>query len=441
VSFPRYPKYKDSGVEWLGEVPEHWVTQPLCSIADECSESNVGLAGANLLSLSYGEIVRKDATANDGLLPESFETYQIVRLGDIVLRLTDLQNDQRSLRSALVSETGIITSAYLAIRPRNIGSEYIAYLLRAYDRTKVFYSMGGGLRQSMKFADLKRLPMLLPPKWEQDQIVAFLKSETAKLDALIAEQRRLVALLHDKRQATISDAVAGGMNPDSPTVPLHGKGLTRIPAHWEVRTLSSVTEKITNGYVGPTRDILVDDGIRYLQSLHIKQNQIRFDVPYYVTAEWSARHSKSILETGDVLVVQTGDIGQSAVVTPDFTGCNCHALIVITPRVESLLGEWLAWYFTSAFGMYALLSVQTGALHPHLNCGKVKALVVPVPPLKEQREISTAIYRQVREVDTLAQEAECAVVLLEERRTALISAAVTGKIDVRNYATDAAEAA
>src|SRR5690606_21676902 len=111
----------------------------------------------NLLSLSYGRIVRRDINSNEGLLPESFETYQIVDRNDIVFRMTDLQNDQRSLRSALVRERGIITSAYIAVRPKGINPSFLGYLIRAYDVQKVFYAMGGGLRQSLKFEELRRL--------------------------------------------------------------------------------------------------------------------------------------------------------------------------------------------------------------------------------------------------------------------------------------------
>jgi type I restriction enzyme S subunit len=237
MSFPRYPKYKDSGVDWLGQVPEYWELRPLCGAATERYEPNEGMLEDNLLSLSYGRIVQKDITANDGLLPESFETYQIVHPGDIVFRLTDLQNDKRSLRSALVEEKGIITSAYLAVVPRGPDSRYLSYLFRAYDVTKVFYSMGGGLRQSMKFADMKRLPTLLPPPPEQSRIAEFLGRQTAKIDALVAEQERLLTLLKEKRQAVISKAVTKGLNPQAALKPSGIEWLGDVPAHWKIAPL------------------------------------------------------------------------------------------------------------------------------------------------------------------------------------------------------------
>jgi type I restriction enzyme S subunit len=217
--------------------------------------------------------------------------------------------------------------------------------------------------------------------------------------------------------------------------------LGQVPAHWETRKLSSITNKITNGYVGPTRDILVNDGVPYLQSLHIKNNIIRFGGDYFVTPEWSAGHAKSILQEGDVLIVQTGDVGQCAVVTADFIGANCHALIVVSPRKHLLSGEWLAWVFNSVYGRDTLLSIQTGALHPHLNCGDVKDVFVPMPPLDEQKEIITSIKLQAAALDEMSTEATQAITLLRERRAALISAAVTGKIDVRAFVSTTQEAA
>ena len=191
---PRYPKCKDSGVEWLGKVPAHWDLKPLFTVANERNESNRGMLEDNLLSLSYGMIIQKDIDSNDGLLPKSFETYQIVHVGDVVFRLTDLQNDKRSLRTAIAEQRGIITSAYLALAPEKVLPQFINYLLRAYDVTKVFYSMGGGLRQSLKFSDVKRLPILVPHPEEQTRITIFLDHETGKIDALVEEQEWLIEL-------------------------------------------------------------------------------------------------------------------------------------------------------------------------------------------------------------------------------------------------------
>ena len=154
--FDRTVLMKDSGIEWIGEVPAHWEVKRVHDIAIQQKRKNIDLVEKNLLSLSYGKIKRRDIDTSFGLLPESFETYQIVEAGNIILRLTDLQNDQKSLRVGLATEKGIITSAYLCLKfLRKIHPVFAYYLLFVYDISKVFYWFGGGLRQSMKFEDRK----------------------------------------------------------------------------------------------------------------------------------------------------------------------------------------------------------------------------------------------------------------------------------------------
>ena len=229
-----YPENKDSGVEWVGGIPKHWNVLPAFAAAtNECIKNSDGLE-TNVLSLSYGNIVERDIENNFGLLPDSFNTYQIVNVGDIILRLTDLQNDKRSLRVGLSKLNGIITSAYLKLVCKSMLQYGYAYrLLHSYDTTKVFYGMGGGLRQSMKFDDFRRLPFLIPTQEEQRTIAAFLDYETARIDQLIAKQQQLIELLKEKRQAVISHAVTKGLNPNAPMKDSGVEWLGQVPEHWE----------------------------------------------------------------------------------------------------------------------------------------------------------------------------------------------------------------
>ena len=199
---------KDSGVEWLGNVPEHWNLKKFCYLFDENKKKNIGLQETNVLSLSYGNIKEKNIDDNKGLLPESFETYQIIKPNDIVFRFTDLQNDKRSLRSAISKYHGIITSAYIAVKTKQ-NADFYNYLFRAYDLQKVFYSMGEGMRQSLKMDELNKMPVVLPSEDEQKRIVSFLDSETSRIDNLIAKQEKLIEKLKEYRSSIISHAVTG----------------------------------------------------------------------------------------------------------------------------------------------------------------------------------------------------------------------------------------
>ncbi len=201
---------KESGVEWIGKIPMHWQLMPLFTIAKEQQNKNIGNKIDNVLSLSYGKIIRRDVENNFGLLPESFETYQIVDSGNIILRLTDLQNDKRSLRVGLVKERGIITSAYVCLSvKKQMLSDYLYVLLHSYDLEKVFYNLGAGVRQTMKFSDLKRLPIPLPPIQEQQRIVDFLNSETRKIDRAVAIIKQSISFLEEYKTSLISHVVTG----------------------------------------------------------------------------------------------------------------------------------------------------------------------------------------------------------------------------------------
>ena len=163
-------------------------------MVSEVKEKNIRLLEDNLLSLSYGKIVRKNINSDSGLLPVSFDGYNIIEKGDIVLRLTDLQNDKRSLRTGLAEEKGIITSAYTTIRPTKVDSRWLAYTLHSYDIQKIFYSLGSGLRQSMTFSDLKNLPIYLPPLEDQRRVVDYLDDELEKINQLIFMKRKTISL-------------------------------------------------------------------------------------------------------------------------------------------------------------------------------------------------------------------------------------------------------
>lgn len=167
---------KDSGVEWIGMMPSKWELVQLGSLFSEHKQKNIGMQSKNLLSLSYGNIIRKDINTSDGLLPESFEGYNVIDDGDIVLRLTDLQNDQRSLRVGLCCEKGIVTSAYVTLRKRSfaLNSKYFYYLIHSYDIRKGFYGMGAGVRQGLNYAGVKKVMLTLPPADEQKGIITFL---------------------------------------------------------------------------------------------------------------------------------------------------------------------------------------------------------------------------------------------------------------------------
>jgi len=201
---------KDSGVEWLGMIPRDWEVKPLKTLYHENKVKNKRGTETNVLSLSYGNIISRDVKSNFGLLPASFDTYQIVEEGYLILRLTDLQNDKRSLRVGLAKEKGIITSAYLGLVPSSeISTTFMYYLFHTYDLHKVFYNMGGGLRQSMTFQDAKNLPVLYPSISEQNNIAIYIEIKIRDINLLIEKTKKQVQKLKEAKQSLISEAVTG----------------------------------------------------------------------------------------------------------------------------------------------------------------------------------------------------------------------------------------
>lgn len=403
---------------WFGDVPEGWCAVPLYGIASERKTPNKGLRETNLLSLSYGRIIRKDIETNQGLLPASFETYQIVDPDNIVLRMTDLQNDQRSLRSALVGETGIITSAYLALALRHVDPRFMAYQFRAIDLMKVFYSMGGGLRQSIGFDDLKRLPVLSPPLEEQRAIADYLDRETAQIDAFIAKNEELITLLTERRRAAIEMEVAP----------------TEAPAGWDfcqIRRLGPRGESgvSVNGYALPAEG----GEVGVLKTGAVSKGLFDPSENKRVVEEDLARVAAPVRR--NTLIVNRAN-------TPDLVGGAGyveadHPNLFLSDKLWQLTFKAAEaayvhyWTQSDAYrSQLRGLSVGASSSMQNLSYGDFLSVTISVPPIREQVAIVARLDRVVAGIADATETARRSIELARERRAALISAAVTGKIDV-----------
>ena len=201
---------KDSSIEWVGMIPAHWIVHPVYTYFGERKNKNRFGAEDNLLSLSYGRVIRKDINTSDGLLPESFNTYNTVEAGDIIIRPTDLQNDKRSLRTGLVKEHGIITSAYIDLCPiKKVDSRYFHFLLHAYDVMKVFYNMGNGVRQGLNYSEFSRLMVFEPPYDEQVAIANYLDAKCIEIDGVIGQKQDQLTTLEAYKKSLIYEYVTG----------------------------------------------------------------------------------------------------------------------------------------------------------------------------------------------------------------------------------------
>ena len=438
--YQRYAEYKDSGVEWLGEIPSHWDAKPLkflCTYNDEVVAENkskdyeieyVDIGSVSAINgISHTERMLFDAAPS--------RARRIVKDGDVIVSTV------RTYLEAIAPVTNppenlIVSTGFAVIRPTaELFKGYAAYCLRAKGFIKEVVARSVGVSYpAINASDLVNIPIPEINYFEQNQIANFLDHETAKIDRLIEKQKQLIQLLKEKRQAVISHAVTKGLDPSVKMKDSGVEWLGEVPEHWSVIAISKIADKITNGYVGPTRDILVEEGIPYVQATHIKKGKVNFDNAYFVRQKWSDNHSKSILKQNDVLIVQTGaGTGDVGLVSDKEEGFNCHALIILQSKKNIMFGGYLAYVLQSDYGYSTLYSIRTGGMHPHLNCGEVQFVKVPVPDFEEQKKVVSFIKDHIERYALLVNKAESAIQLMQERRTALISAAVTGKIDVRNW--------
>jgi type I restriction enzyme S subunit len=431
-----YPEYKDSGLPWLGQVPAHWEIRPASGAFSPIRERNTGMKEKIILSLSYGRIVVKPAGKLHGLVPESFDTYQIVNPGVTVIRTTDLQNDKTSLRTGIVRDRGIITSAYLALSTSDgLLPEFGYQILNAWDITKAIYGYGSGLRQNLDFSDFRRMPVAVPPIAEQAFIARFLAWATNRLDRAIGAKRRIIALLQEQRQAIIHRAVTRGLNP---SVPLKDSGipwLEEIPEHWEVWRISRFAA-VGNGSTPSRAEPRFWTGGHYpwLNSSQINRGHIDSSDQFVTPVALRECHLPKVT-AGSILVAITGQgktRGMSAVLETEAT-ISQH-LAFISPCRAIASPEFLRLALTAAYPQLRAISDDSGSTKGALTCEDLKRFYLPIPPAEEQTMLINRTQALTGDLLHSISRLECEITLLREYRTRLIADVVTGKLDVREVA-------
>ncbi len=441
-----YPDYQDSGLPWLGQIPTHWDVRPAFGAFAPNRERNLGMKEKTVLSLSYGRIIVKPLDKLHGLVPESFETYQIVNPGDIILRTTDLQNDHTSLRIGMVRNRGIITSAYLALKAAaDVNPEFGYQFLHVWDTSKAIYGYGSGLRQGLDFSHFKRMPVALPPVDEQAAIVRFLEWANGRLDRAIRAKRKVIALLTEQKQAIIHRAVTRGLDPDVPLKPSGIPWLGDIPAHWETQPLGRSIRLLTGfpfASVGFTRD---EQSVRLLRGVNVTPSGIRWDS----VVRWNRRPNDGLdsfsLQAGDIVLGMDRPIIGSGVRATIIEEKDIPALLLqrvarLRPTDKLDAGFLLLLLRGQLFRNY-MAPIFTGISVPHLSPEQIKSFKVMMPPFDEQKAIVSHLASETGSLDTAVSRLQREIELLREYRTRLVADVVTGKLDVREAAARLPESA
>ena len=385
----RYESYKDSGVEWLGKIPSHWDLTIGMNVFRENKRDNKGMKEKTVLSLSYGQIIIKPEEKLVGLVPESFETYQIVEPNDIIIRCTDLQNDQTSLRTGLAKDKGIITSAYLNLKViNNHSAKFLHYYLHALDITKVLYKFGSGLRQNLSFLDFKRLPIIDIPLSEQQKIAQFLDDKTAKIDQAVDWAEKQIALLKEHKQILIQNAVTRGLNPDVPLKDSGVEWIGQVPEHWEVKKLKYLGNAIIGLTYSP--DDLCDEseGILVARSSNIQNGSFVYSDNVYVKKQIP---KKLQLKEQDILICSRNGsrdlIGKCAYITKDQ---EKHTFGAFTTVFRSKYNPYLFYILNSEIFKRLSGSFLTSTIN-QLTINNLNSIQVALPPLLEQKKIANCL--------------------------------------------------
>ena len=432
-----YPAMKDSGVPWLGEVPEHWKQLPGRACYRERQVPNTGLIETTVLSLSYGRIVVKPVDKLHGLVPASFDTYQIVEPGNIIIRPTDLQNDWNSLRFGLSHNRGIITSAYLCFHTTDLWTrEYGHLLLHTYDLSKVFYGLGSGLRQNLDWTDFKYLPCLVPPLPEQASIVRFLDHADWRIRCYIRAKQQLIALLEEQKQAIIHQAVTGQIDvrtgkPYQAYKPSGVEWFPEVPDHWNVLPMRRVIYSAVDGpHFSPT---YLDTGIPFLSARNVKSHAWSLEDAKYISEDDYDEFNRRVKPVrGDVLYTKGGTTGVARVVDLTFPFQVWVHIAVLKVNKNAIDPEFLAAALNSTKCYEQSQLFTRGATNQDLGLGRMKGIELPVPPaLAEQQAIVGCLRTGPGQVVEAISATHREIGLLREYRTRLIADVVTGKLDVR----------
>ncbi|MPS70920.1 MAG: hypothetical protein E2586_20795 [Novosphingobium sp.] len=433
MSFPGYDHYKDSGVDWLGTVPSHWSVERITNLYREATEA--GNDDLPILSVSIHSGVSDDELDPDEVerkvsRSEDRSKYKQVQPNDLVY------NMMRAWQGGFgaVRVAGMVSPAYVVARPKSaVPSKYVELLLRTPGAVEEMRRRSRGVtdfRLRLYWDEFKDMRIALPPETERDRIVAFLDRETTKIDALVAEQERLIALLKEKRQAVISYAVTKGLSPDVPMKDSGIEWLGQIPAHWSVCPLSyryTVAlgkmldeKKITGNFLRP-----------YLRNTDVQWKSINYNDLPEMDFEQHELDRYSIIN-GDLVVCEGGEVGRAAIWRATETVCYQKALHRLRTRdTENDTTEFLLFFFELYVNLGVFAASEGKSTIAHLPAERLRRYKFVFPPIEEQFEIAEYLTRVSQAWDILEAEAQSAITLLQERRAALISAAVTGKIDVR----------
>ena len=437
--YQTYPEYKDSEVKWFGEVPSHWNVAGF----KKYLQSIIDYRGKTPIKTDDGVLLITARNIKNGNLDYTL-SQEFVSLDDyenVMSRGKPHIGDLLFTTEAPLGEVANVDDENIALAQRVIkfcgmngilSNYYLKYLImsEAFQQSLYLHASGSTVKgiKAERFVYLRKL---VPPINEQHQIANFLDHETTKIDTLIEKQQQLIALLKEKRQAVISHAVTKGLNPDAPMKDSGVEWLGEVPEHWDMKRLKHISPKIGVGLVINPSTYTRDEGVYFIFGGDVKEYTFDLSKTRRISKEDSDSLLPSRLNYQDLVCIRVGYPGVTAVVTEELEGSNCASVVII--RRGKFNSDWLCAVMNSWVGRQQVDLASYGAAQKQFNVADAIEFVFPVPPDEEQKGIAGFVVKELDRFNMLTEKAELQISLLRERRTALISAAVTGKIDVRDW--------
>lgn len=436
TKYKAYPGYKDSGVEWLGAIPSSWQmwklshTYEVIGSGTTPTSNNESYFQGDIPWVTTGELREKIIYDTDKKVKEStlqiFSALKIHPAGSVVI----------AMYGATIGRLGILgvdattnQACCVMTKSKIINNQYLYYWLQAYRNEIIRLSSGGG-QPNISQEKVSSLKVSAPALNDQALIIAFLDHEIAKIDKLIVKQKQLIELLKEKRQAVISHAVTKGLNPDVPMKDSGVEWLGEIPSHWEMKRLAYLGSARNGLTYSPENITDQESGTLVLRSSNIQNSSLCFDDNVYVN---SSIPEQFLVKENDLLICSRNGsrnlIGKNALISKDAAGMAFGAFMAI---FRSQINTYIFWVLNSPLFDYQSGSFLTSTIN-QLTIGNLNSMKVPVPTFKEQKEIVRYLSKKNNDFIELINKVNNSIALLQERRTALISAAVTGKIDVRDW--------
>lgn len=428
MNFPRYVEYKDSGVEWLGEVPTHWEVRRLGYFFNERREkvSDKDFAPLSVTKNGIVPQLENAAKSDDG------DNRKLVRAGDFVIN----SRSDRKGSSGASDFDGSVSLINTVLEPiTEVNLRFVHHLLRSELFQEEFYRYGKGIVAdlwSTNYSEMRNIGLAIPKIYEQTAIATFLDRETAKIDALIAEQEKLIALLAEKRQATISHAVTKGLNPNAPMKDSGVVWLREVPEHWKVAPLKYLASFKSGGTPSKENLDFWEGDIPWASAKDLKSDRL-MDTADHLSNLAISTGAASLLPMGSILVVVRGMIlARMFPVTEILVPMAINQDLKGLMPVDGVDSHFLAWLLRGSADESLQRLDEAGHGTKALRMDAWGSMRLPVPPLGEQRAIAVHLDAQAAKFDALRDDAQRGIALLKERRSVLITAAVTGQIDVRD---------